>query len=120
MDFNPTAVHFDQTTDQIQPDSQPILRPFFRSVDLRKHIENLGYHVSGDAITIIPDFKDHIATFLFDDHPDMTTLRRELGTVVKKVYEYLSQSGPIGLYIDWPGRYRDSEFVAQGCDVRPA
>jgi hypothetical protein len=105
MDLNPAAVHFDQSTHQIQPDSQSALRPIQRAINLRELIENLGEHFRGNADTIIPDLHDHIAAFLFDGRPDVPTLRCELGTVVNKVGEYLSQPSPIGIYIDRLGRY---------------
>ena len=97
-----SAVHFDQTSSERQPDTQAGLGMLCRRVVLREQVEDAGQHLVGDADPRVRDAKDDLALVSgrrrqFGGDADVSARIGELDGVVQHVGDDLHEPVRVGL-----------------------
>ena len=106
------VVHLNQLPHQREANAKTALRPCFRPIHLRKHLEDPGQHVARNADAVVTHADNRITSLPFRREPNVPPAFRVLRRVVQQVHKDLPESNGVGVQMDRMWRQADRKFVS--------
>ena len=91
-----TAQHLGQALGEGEANPEPARGSVERDFGLRKHVEDMGQHLRGDADARVLHPHHHLTRLLHHGEPDRACVLRELDCIREDVRDHLCQAHGIG------------------------